>query len=576
MLMKAQFLYGILVLLFHHINFNIHEAFLPPPAIGVAISRFCAGLPLLLICLMLSKPMAAQPFIPCMSNVPHQVIATVSNPLDVTINDDMLETNNYLGNGAWKAIAWGNTPFSGSPASSFYIEDPWSGSDIITLPSGAIGPDIVFYYGDSTAPNPTGIGALVTYMLGGKAYLERYKWSGNTASPVTPVFTSPKNLGNCDRPPHIDMFSDGNNLQDGLPSLHEFVVVWGANSTNDLMMYFSDVPNWNVGSSPTSIGSDCFMPDVAATTDISNGDKIIYITYGHATSLSSSVPSTSLELMEYNFTTGTPSTSTLASGSVYAPRIEAMSQYDPSMPYAKWQVAAPIGALSGFYPSVVYGFNDKGGSSGVDMSSVVSSVHSWLPYSYAAMGACVAAGTGPAVNPGNIGNAQYTVGFYPWQYDSLYARDVDATSGNLITPGYAYLVTCPVSDTIAYHWDLNQGIAVANSSNSGMDLLTAYFDGAQVAYKYSAPNTMSFRPSRNPKQAQEDNLQIEGNILHIKSSASGESRSNASYAITDMSGRVLINSGQKAGDAIDIGSLVPGIYLLRNAATGKAVKFTKQ
>ena len=263
--------------------------------------------------------------------------------------------------------------------------------------------------------------------------------------------------------------------------------------------------------------------------------------------------------------------------STYAPKIEAMSQYDRTSGAARWQIAVSIATVAG---KQVLGYNDLT-VGGTDMSSLLAGLYPMPPWlsPYEAMGACVAAGIHPS-HSSNIGNQQYTVGFYPWQHDSIYARDVSAMTGALLTPVQCYQINS-VSAPLDYNWDLNQSLAISNCSNSGRDILSAWCDGANMVYKYSSPNVMAFKSGRTTSVNLAGGARSSGvpypnpvkNLLFV--SGSGQS----DYTVTDIAGRVLLRGTCAAASPIDVSRLHPGIYLLRTSKHGnplESVKFTKE
>ncbi len=194
----------------------------------------------------------------------------------------------------------------------------------------------------------------------------------------------------------------------------------------------------------------------------------------------------------------------------------------------------------------------------------------------------MAAGIG-ATAPSNIGNQQYTTGFIPWQHKGAYARAVSATTGNLINPARCYLINDTNSNPVNYHWDVNQSLALANCSNSGRNMLSAWCEGTFIMYKHSQPNVMAFRQANGNFNEPGTGAPINAvsayavsNELILPQIASR----SAGYIITDMSGRTVQNGASLPNARLDIGGLPIGHYVLQTQAAGNGarlqLKFSKQ
>jgi hypothetical protein len=129
-------------------------------------------------------------------------------------------------------------------------------------------------------------------------------------------------------------------------------------------------------------------------------------------------------------------------------------------------------------------------------------------------------------------------------------------------------------------------VAVSSCSNSGLIMLSAWYDGSgscvnpgngNIWYKESPGNSMSFKttgvidlhaiaPSLYPNPAK-DRLYLSGL----------EKGSEVQYHITDMTGR-RIQEGVYNKAGIETANLSPGLYLLQTTKRGKtySLKFTKQ
>ncbi len=341
------------------------------------------------------------------------------------------------------------------------------------------------------------------------------------------------------------------------------------------MGYFADVNT--PGSLPTPMGTDAFMPDIAGQMDFASGNYRAQIAYASATSLaggagSGAVTTTGgLMYMEWDVLSSTALTNTLLqAGQFYYPRIEAIGRYDnETMPlHVKYEIAV-VKDKGTTNHEQVWGFNNVTGGSNLSAPQFPATTDY-------VMSPCVAVGiTVQSAPAAHIGNGQYTVGMYPWSTTSLYARDVDAVFGNLISPSSWYEVN---TDTVGYHWDLNKNMAVTNCSNSGDDIMAAWYNGADVVCKYSQPNTMAFPPTKGnitkggtkgniSAQVAGDNLQINGNSV------------NASYIVRDMSGKLILRGALPADGFLSMQELAAGTYMLSIKEANNAeyrTKFSKQ
>ncbi|MEO6834065.1 MAG: T9SS type A sorting domain-containing protein, partial [Chitinophagaceae bacterium] len=177
----------------------------------------------------------------------------------------------------------------------------------------------------------------------------------------------------------------------------------------------------------------------------------------------------------------------------------------------------------------------------------------------------------------NIGNQQYTIGFYPWQHDSLYERNISVGTGTLINPAQCYQVNDngPAGD-VNYNWDLDQSFAVTNASNTGKDILSAWCNGMFIEAKYSNPNVMAFRSiplGGLPLHGKVGDVflypQPGTNILNVENGKTG-----TGYQVVDMNGKNVANGQLNESAQIDISSMSSGVYLLY--INGKSLKFTKK
>ncbi|MEO6832240.1 MAG: hypothetical protein ABI378_07570, partial [Chitinophagaceae bacterium] len=174
-----------------------------------------------------------------------------------------------------------------------------------------------------------------------------------TSSTLNPLKLSPNN--DCGRGVHIDMFTDMSNPNpySGLPSTHYYGITWadGLSTSNELYYTHGDLdPVTSLGTT-FQVGTgihNVYMSDIAALTERKRGgsvEKELVIVYPQYPSLYT---------LEINLSTSSSTTQLLEdSVFVFAPRIEAMSQYDATaspIPI-KWQVNAIIGWNRQYYGS---------------------------------------------------------------------------------------------------------------------------------------------------------------------------------------------------------------------------------
>jgi len=189
----------------------------------------------------------------------------------------------------------------------------------------------------------------------------------------------------------------------------------------------------------------------------------------------------------------------------------------------------------------------------------------------------VAAGVGPAFGS-NIGNTQYTTGYYPRDYgpfpvfDHIWSRGVDVYTGVMSS---TELQVDNIS--VNYDWDINRIYAVSNSSNSGYNILSVYYDGQDILYKES-PNVFAYKPGKptTVKNITNNGLKLFPNpaTSRIRLSKGG----NRTYSINDLTGKILL-SGQYDEAGIDINDLPSGFYLLQtqdDQNNAVSLKFMKQ
>lgn len=510
--------------------------------------------------------------------------ATLVN--DVVVNCDMLQADNQ-GN-TIKVIAYGRRDFTTNPAygtaeAHVYCED-WAGNSlIINLPADASRPDVVLADGGVADGNPI-YKVVVVYQVNYNAYLDIWELdhAGTSSFSSTSLLTRHLNNNYVDtfhNGPHIDMWSDANNLNpiSGLPTMHQFAVVWSEDASaypysgghgpninaDQLYALVGDVnTSPSIWWGPYLMGPDAYNPDVACLTDVNTGHQLMEIAYSQPGARKGAA----LLQTEFDYTvnstssgpfsvTSVPPAQFLGANGTMFPRIEAMSQYDNTTGMIKWQVVASRGLFALPAPAVgnvwyVYGYNPS-------YSANLSGTSAVLQYNDA-KSPCVAAGISPSFST-DLGNQQYTVSFHPWARSAFYNRSINPYSG--IEDSHWWEVNDSIANPNAYHWDASRSTAVSNCSNSGLNLLTAWYDGTNIVYKES-PNSMVFKqsPTVVPMPAKGSRVTVWPNpvadVLHI----SGPD--DTQYRLSDVMGKAIQQGKLNPGTTLHLGTLPDGIYLL--------------
>ncbi len=600
------------------------------------------------------KQAAAQsPVIIPASGVEHSIGAFGATYNDgVVINGDMLEYHNVdpgtgqSVDGYLKAIVysrrfWGLAAGSQPTAGYLYVEDNLGQTATIQLEDSACNPDVAL--GEVVSGTTVTYYAVVVYDTMGyyagqnglplyaarKPRIAIYQLNnvgaaGFGASLVSgypqPLSTT---AGPCGSSPHLDMWSDANSLDpySGLPTMHKYGICW-TNDTLSARLYVSWGDLVSAGTAPSPVPTtinNCTSPNIAVLTEHASGttsyQQRMYITFSNENAyavLPTTVNRLQLRVAEYTPVGGGPATTTgitqniLLEDSValFMPRIEAMSQYDPSASpaTAKWEVAANVhfvrvnpDILGVIYPTQpipapnswhVAGYNNFTIPVAPSFSYASPMGSSQTPISYDLFdstydikSACVAAGTKAGMNS-NIGNNQYTVGYFPWQTTTRYARAVDAITGALVAPTDHYEINNS-GNPCNYPSDADQSLALSNCSNSGQDIFSVWYNGTDIVYKHSHLNVMSFRPGQTTGVGTAATVKASGiypnpafRELHIDGRAEG-----SLYQISDVTGKRLLNGMLGSKTSIDVSGLSSGLYLIqirdKNGIT-ESYKFTKE
>ncbi|MEO6831572.1 MAG: T9SS type A sorting domain-containing protein [Chitinophagaceae bacterium] len=184
---------------------------------------------------------------------------------------------------------------------------------------------------------------------------------------------------------------------------------------------------------------------------------------------------------------------------------------------------------------------------------------------------CVAAGLGFTYGTTELGNNQYTTGYFPWAGSSVYTRSINTVTA-AVAP-QTWEVNC---GPISYPWDVSRSFHISNCSNTGYDLLSSWYEGMNVVYK-TTTNTMNFRMLSNTSVSSTSNSPIilspnpAQNQLKISGMVSGQ------YSIKDVLGKVCDKGTLPANGTINISALQAGIYTveLRNAERAYSTKLSK-
>jgi hypothetical protein len=540
--------------------------------------------------------------VPCAGSVPEVAAAYFPSTYyeDVVVNADMLQVGT---NGeTLKAIAYGrrvdpNTP--GSSADAWVYAEDYGGNSCnfqLMMPN-ACEPDIAL--GAADAQNGSAYRAIIVYKSNNDLYADIWELDdvglpGFHAVNLA-VFGPLNNSGSgylmddYHNDPHVDMWSDTTQLDPatGLPTMHQFAIVW----TEGLRKWPWCVPPSMINGSPwypsplpvtadvlkiatgdiltlsinppVPLDTSAYSPDVACVydhTDPTSPLKAEIVQSGNC--------SGRFEVLEYDVASKTATSVAAPAFGAFSPRIEAMSQYYGGQDY-KWMVSATVSSVGMSPQQQVWNFYPTSSGLGQSWASGMYP----LPSDSDIKAPCVAAGVSPYFSS-DIGNQQYTIGFYPRTKTDL-TEIAWTTNAGLVSNNY-YIPNClPVN----YHWDAARSMAVTNCSNSGLDLLTAWYDGASIIYKHS-PNAMVFRPGHTTGISTAGGAtrvtaypNPASDLLHLRGATAG-----AGYQLTDLSGRTVQNGTVGKEQTIAVQGLAPGSYLLRLSEGGNSqtIRFTKQ
>ncbi|HRO43808.1 MAG TPA: T9SS type A sorting domain-containing protein [Flavipsychrobacter sp.] len=507
-------------------------------------------------------------------------------PDDVTLNCDMLSDGHA---NPIKGIAWDEG--TRSNVGHLYFEDGQGNSVFVDF--NGVHPDIVL--GDHDDNPGVDYRAAVVYITttpttpsATRLMIDFYDLTGLGTTSFAATLTGSQQLSTSDfgtlydtRPiPHIDMWSDntpGAQIN-GYPAMREFVVTW-----NETGLFQDVYYNWGrigTGTLYVSIGGAKVNPvanyrnfnDVACYTDLSNPSaprKIAAITYGET--------GNTLVVEELDFTSASPTATPIANTNFstpypYFPRIEAMSQWDGTLA-TKWQTVVT-------HLSSCWEYNNTSATGSDISTSLLAGGHF--------MSTAIAAGIGAVgAEPNNIGNMQYTPGYFEWwgiaapplsTSINYYARAVDAATGTVTDPDYYVINTGSVYSSTTGQYceaDASNGLALSNCSNSGDYLLSVWYDGDDV----SAVGSIWYKVSGNtlPMQFKIGRVaSIDGTKGVYPNPAKDKiylDQAEGAYAIYNLMGAIVKQGKLQQNEGIDIATLPVGTYVLNE--NGSAHKFTK-
>ncbi len=503
---------------------------------------------------------------------------------DVVVNADMLR-NAKTGN-PMKAIAWDEG--CRSKNLHLYFEDGSGNSVQLDLEGAGNRPDIVLA-DDRFNPGVNYRAAVVFIDDQFKPRINFYLLKNLGSPTFSATFSSTQLLSAKSQHipiydtrslPHIDMWSDANNTIAGHPGMYRYIATWDEErnfNNNDYNIFYADgdvtMGSINKKDSlpvPTFTIDHNTIPDVACFTEINSG--ISYAAFTYRSRLSNggaALVVTELDMNTYLATAASPYL--LDTFHSLFPRIESMSQYDSIFEPAKWQVATIL--LPGFGVQQCWGYNARALNTPMHLSSpfhVNDNVKS----------PCVAAGVKYLSGAPEIGNKQYTAGFYPWATQNLYFREITAVN-NQLTTGYWQVNMNPLGPSPSEYFlaDASKSFALSNCSNSGEWLLSAWYDGQDDGTGAGGHIWMKLSPSTNTMQFRTSpvsTLTGKKNILY-PNPATNEIYINQAtdYTIYNQQGQWVKKGNSSQGEAVDIAQLPVGNYLLKTA-NGNSYQFTKQ
>lgn len=508
-------------------------------------------------CVVFAVSSTAQTIVP--PSQPDMLVANTNPYYAGFVNCDALSTSS----GTLRAFFWTDN----SGIGKVKIEDDAGGTAFLNIPNFGTSSDIVLA-DDLSAPGVGYIVGLMYLSANSEATFSTYKLTGIgsgglTISPMSStILNSPGSISQFY--PHIDMFPDPNNMINGLPSMHRFIISWSEYSSTFIYSFkaaYGDIANPTVITPITiATGTHSIQGDVAASFDVSTG-----IPYAYLAMTNFNTGFIELVQMDCNLNAVVYNTSIPKFGFV---KIEAMGLYDPSVSNNPWTIATIITNSLGNSAVMAFNNNHPGGV-------VCSALFGNDLYSLAN----VAAGVGfPFV--GGFSNQNYTIGWYSPLHSMFVTRSIDYVSGG-ISPSYPDYYQ--VNSTLLFPNSPNPKLFfdICSSSNSGEKLLTAWINqGTQEVLYKQVDNSAAFKPTSIDEIPGVSSLSLSPNPAHDQIIIKGiNGNKNISYSIVDLSGRTAA-SGKLAGveTIIDIRGISPGMYMfLASSPNGvKSFQFVKE
>lgn len=478
------------------------------------------------------------------------------------VNCDMIF--HQYGSGQLRAIAYDDY---NTNTSFIYLEDYAGGTITIPIPGAT---DIDIAMGDDLSNLGNDYIATVVYNLSGTPMIDAYTITGTGSGSLSVSASSstvlPMVVGGLSYfPPHIDMYPDMSITVNGIPAMHEYGIVWTEYSAIGPDAYMTNGDNTTFGSFGTvytvTSGGTGYWPDLACLRDISTNEPFAYVPYINSSS--------SIDLWEVNLNT--------TANSVIAPglnagmpvnksvRIEAMNQYNPGPGFQKYAIA--FAAFAGGGIMDMFSYNNLTGLTNLSAAGVgLSSGNNIHP--------AVSAGPGPVFS-GGYGSDNYSICWYNDATPFYYSQAIDVFSGNVngAYPNYYEVNQLPTPFIVldAYY----APIAVSASSNLGKDeLLTAWNNNNDIFYKYQG-NILQYKPTSVPAVSA-STYQLYPNPAASVITITGAHQ--ASYTITDVTGRVVLNGSlTKDHNTVNIQGLTKGMYTatVKENGANKVLKFVK-
>lgn len=379
--------------------------------------------------------------------------------MDPTINCDMYELEaTDDGGGRLKAIVWDDKDralgYFTSP--TLFVENSLGVNTTVSLPMGGYDPDVIIldnlnnpgvdYYIAVAYRDLTDVFVVVYDVL-------------NANGGMTVNLNNMYNVASgTNSAPHLDGWPDPNVMINGQPSLHEFALVHTDNN-DQILLYSTDIslPTFT----PWATGQVGAVPDIAAQTEIFTGDQYGFTTYTDVPTPGN--PATTVKLMESNFTTHFtgPGVPYQTAWGVFLPRIEALGLFDinSGSDRIRWQIANIAGITSSGWQ--IYGHNNANPS-----FSVTPVVHDFFS-------PAVASGLGTlGPTPGNLCNQNFVINYFK-AADNVYSTNVSMLSGAWSGSSYQVNIN-PIDHPVTFP----KFVAVSSCSNSGLNLLSAWYDGS--------------------------------------------------------------------------------------------------